>query len=86
MGHTERDHRFPGSQAREWLTTMLSVPRNEFAEFPAARSFAMLLGYQRAVVAAELGWLDAVIADLRGGTLTWSREQLAEVARSSFSD
>jgi hypothetical protein len=46
----------------------------------------MLLGYQRAVVAAELGWLDAVIADLRGGTLTWSREQLAEVARSSFSD
>jgi len=139
VGHTERDHRFPErtvyeltdagrSQAREWLTAMLSVPRNEFPEFPAALSFAMLLApadllallerraaplreqlarferelggaldhlprvtvleteYQRAVVAAELGWLDAVIADLRGGTLTWSREELAEVARSSQSD
>ncbi len=42
--------------------------------------------YQRAVVSAELGWLDAVIADLRDGTLTWSAEELAEVARSSFSD
>jgi DNA-binding PadR family transcriptional regulator len=136
VGHTERDHRFPErtvyeltaagrSQAREWLTTMLSVPRNEFPEFPAALSFAMLLGprdllallerraaplreqlarldcelggeldhlprvtlleteYQRAVVAAELGWLDAVIADLRDGTLTWSHEELAGMARSS---
>ncbi len=139
VGHTERDHRFPErtvyeltpagrSQAREWLTTMLSVPRNEFPEFPAALSFAMLLGprdllallerraaplreqlarldrelggeldhlprvtlleteYQRALVAAELGWLDAVIADLRDGTLTWSHEELAGMARSSMAE
>ena len=137
--HTERDHRFPErtvyeltdagrSQAREWLEAMLSIPRNEFPEFPAALSFAMLLGpaellallerraaslreelarldrelggeydhlprvtlleseYQRAVAAAELGWVDAVGADLRSGSLTWSREQLAEVARSSFTE
>jgi DNA-binding PadR family transcriptional regulator len=137
--HTERDHRFPErtvyeltdagrSQAREWLEAMLSVPRNEFPEFPAALSFAMLLGpaellallerraaslreelarldrelggeydhlprvtlleseYQRAVAAAELGWVDTVSADLRSGSLTWSREQLAEVARSSFTE
>ena len=103
-------------------------PRNEFPEFPAALSFAMVLGperaagaaraprrslrerlarfdrelggehdqlprvtlleteYQRAVVAAELGWLDAVIADLRGGTLTWSHEELAGMARSSMAE
>ncbi|MEV6337273.1 PadR family transcriptional regulator [Nocardia vinacea] len=32
--------------------------------------------YQRAVTEAELRWLDAVIADLAAGTLTWSRESL----------
>lgn len=32
--------------------------------------------YQRAVTEAELRWLDAVIADLTAGTLTWSRESL----------
>ncbi len=52
---TERDQQYPertvyeltedGRQkAREWLTDMLSTPRNEFPEFPAALSFAMLLG------------------------------------------
>src|SRR5258708_6756840 len=28
----------------EWLDSMLSPPRNEFPDFPAALSFAMLLG------------------------------------------
>lgn len=130
---TERDHRFPErtvyeltdegrGQARGWLTAMLSVPRNEFPDFPAALSFAMLLGpaellavlerraaplrehlerldrelggqydhlprvtlleteYQRAVVAAELAWVDGLVADLRDGTLAWSREELAAIA------
>jgi DNA-binding PadR family transcriptional regulator len=133
---TERDQGFPERtvyeltdqgrrQAREWLTAMLSVPRNEFPDFPAALSFAMLLGpaelravlerraaplreslerldrelggeyahlprvtlleteYQRAVVAAELAWVDAVAADLRDGTLTWSREELAAIATAN---
>jgi DNA-binding PadR family transcriptional regulator len=133
---TERDQGFPErtvyeltdqgrGQAREWLTAMLSVPRNEFPDFPAALSFAMLLGpaellamlerraaplreslerldrelggeyahlprvtlleteYQRAVVAAELAWVDAVAADLRDGTLTWSREELADIATAN---
>jgi DNA-binding PadR family transcriptional regulator len=133
---TERDQGFPERtvyeltdqgrrQAREWLTAMLTVPRNEVPDFPAALSFAMLLGpaelravlerraaplreslerldrelggeyahlprvtlleteYQRAVVAAELAWVDAVAADLRDGTLTWSREELADIAAAS---
>ncbi len=53
--HTERDQSFPERtvyeltdegrrQGREWLEDMLAAPRNEFPRFPAALSFAMLLG------------------------------------------
>jgi DNA-binding PadR family transcriptional regulator len=61
---TERDQQFPERTvyeiteegclaSREWLTEILSTPRNEFPEFPAALSFAMLLepGAARAVLA-----------------------------------
>jgi DNA-binding PadR family transcriptional regulator len=134
--HTERDQRFPERtvyeltddgrrQGREWLEDMLASPRNEFPRFPAALSFAMLLGpgdllallerrsaalrervadldrelgeyahlprvtlieseYQRAVVAAELAWVDAVAADLRSGALTWSHEELASLASTDL--
>jgi DNA-binding PadR family transcriptional regulator len=130
--HTERDQRFPERtvyeltddgrrQGREWLEDMLASPRNELPRFPAALSFAMLLGprdllallerrsdalrervseldrelreyahlprvtlieseYRRAVVGAELAWVDAVAADLRTGKLTWSHEELAGLA------
>jgi DNA-binding PadR family transcriptional regulator len=130
--HTERDQRFPERtlyaltdegrrQGRAWLAEMLATPRNEFPQFPAALSFAMLLGpdellgllerraaslreraselegelsayghlprvtlieaeYQRALVTAELAWLDGVAADLRSGALRWSREELARLA------
>jgi DNA-binding PadR family transcriptional regulator len=130
---TERDQRFPertvyelteaGWQTgRQWLTEMLSTPRNEFPEFPAALSFvfgippeearaalerrAELLRakvaeldrelqneggpprlflveteYVRVVTSAELDWVSGVIDDLRGGRLTWSNQQLAEVAK-----
>jgi DNA-binding PadR family transcriptional regulator len=133
---TERDQQFPERtvyeltdagrrQAREWLTAMLSTPRNEFPDFPAALSFAMLLGpdealavferragplraeldrldrelgelghlprvtlleteYQRAVIAAELGWLEAVVGDLRSGRLSWSHEELAAIAHADL--
>jgi DNA-binding PadR family transcriptional regulator len=36
--------------------------------------------YQRAVIAAELAWVDGVAADLRSGALTWSAEELASLA------
>jgi DNA-binding PadR family transcriptional regulator len=127
---TERDQLFPertvyelteeGRQAAlAWLAAMVSTPRNEFPEFPAALSFVMLLGpeetlkvleqraiplrehlatldrelggqyghlprvtlleteYQRAVTAAELGWVSGVIDDLRSGALSWSEEDFA---------
>jgi DNA-binding PadR family transcriptional regulator len=52
---TERDQQYPertvyqitaeGRQlVLDWLAAMVSVPRNEFPEFPAALSFVMLLG------------------------------------------
>jgi DNA-binding PadR family transcriptional regulator len=37
--------------------------------------------YQRALAAAELGWLTEVIQDLRSGALTWSYEILAAVGQ-----
>ena len=51
---TERDHQYPertvyelteegAQQAREWLADMVATARNEFPQFPAALSFAMLL-------------------------------------------
>lgn len=40
--------------------------------------------YQRAMLAAELGWLDKVVADLRSGALTWTPEELAPFARASL--
>src|SRR5438309_610160 len=130
---TERDQRFPertvyeltdaGWQTgQQWLTEMLSTPRNEFPEFPAALSFVFEIPpeealaalerrverlresvaaldrelrseggpprlflleaeYVRAVVAAELDWVSGVVDDLRAGRLTWSYEQIAEVAK-----
>lgn len=54
VGDTERDERYPErttyqltdagrAASREWLAEIVSTPRNEFPEFPAALSFIMLL-------------------------------------------
>lgn len=61
---TERDQRFPERtvyeltgegwrRGREWLTDMLSNPRNEFPEFPAALSFLFGLTPEEALAALE---------------------------------
>lgn len=135
---TERDENYPertvyeltdkGRQTvNDWLLAMLRTPRNEFPEFPAALSFAMLLApeqlllaleqraaslreslaaldatlagqdapvprlflleteYIRAVTAAELAWVDGIVADLRSNELSWTREELQALAES-FTD
>ena len=62
--HTERDQRFPERTVyelteegrrlgREWLINMLSTPRNEFPQFPAALSFIMLLPPDEAYAVLE---------------------------------
>jgi DNA-binding PadR family transcriptional regulator len=105
-----------------WLREMLSSPRAEFPEFPAAIAYLALLDpgdaqrqletrrrrleealaaqqaglaavpaglprlflleeeYLRAMTSAELGWVVAVIGDLRAGRITWSPEWLADIA------
>jgi DNA-binding PadR family transcriptional regulator len=61
---TERDQRFPERtvyeltdegwrQAESWLREMLSTPRNEFPEFPAALSFVFGLTPDDALAALE---------------------------------
>jgi DNA-binding PadR family transcriptional regulator len=62
--NTERDQQYPERTVYEltdkgrqvplqWLDSMLSKPRSEFPEFPAALSFAMMLGPQGAREALE---------------------------------
>ena len=135
---TERDQQYPERTVYEltekgrralpgWLDSMLATVRNEFPQFPAALSFAMLLPpaevragleqraavlrdelagieqglenlpaalprvtllddeYRRAVVAAELAWIDGVLEDLRSGALAWDQEQLAAIAAQDLS-
>lgn len=132
---TERDQQYPErtvyeltDEGRELLTSrlteMVSTPRNEFPEFPAALSFLMLLGpdgataglekraaqlrataagmdeamselspalpritlieneYQRAMIGAELAWVDGLLEDLRTGTLTWTAADFAGAAEA----
>lgn len=45
------------------------------------RLFLLESEYLRAVTAAELDWVSAVIDDLRSENLTWSWEQIAELAQ-----
>jgi DNA-binding PadR family transcriptional regulator len=61
---TERDQLYPERtvyeltedgrrEMLEWLTDMLAAPRNEFPQFPAALSFAMLLAPEEARAVLE---------------------------------
>jgi DNA-binding PadR family transcriptional regulator len=83
---TERDQQYPERTVYEltdeghavgqrWLAGMLASPRNEYPEFPAALSFAMLLGpaelagilgERAAVLEDRLAELDAELKDLGG--------------------
>ncbi len=45
------------------------------------RLFLLETEYQRAVLAAEMGWLQSVIADIQAEKLKWSMEELRETAR-----
>jgi DNA-binding PadR family transcriptional regulator len=76
---TERDQLYPERtvyelteagrrELLEWLSDMLAVPRNEFPQFPAALSFAMLLAPEEA----------RVVLERRAGIL---REKLARLDR-----
>ena len=42
--------------------------------------------FLRTMTAAELGWVEAVVAELRSGALHWSADELAEAARAFLPD
>ena len=93
-GGTERDERYPErttyhltdagrAAARQWLAEIVSVPRNEFPEFPAALSFLMLLAppdaqdllaQRRDHLTRRIGELDAELAGQAdgGGPPRWA--------------
>jgi DNA-binding PadR family transcriptional regulator len=101
---TERDQQFPERTvyeltdqgrlaARDWLTEILSTPRNEFPVFPAALSFAMILSpgeaeavleQRAAVLLANLTQVDSELArysaDLPRVTLLETEYQRAAIA------
>ncbi len=77
---TERDQLYPERtvyqltdagrrQAVRWLEDMLAIPRNEYPEFPAALSFAMLLGPPgvRAMLDRRAGLIREQVAGLAAG-------------------
>jgi DNA-binding PadR family transcriptional regulator len=137
--HTERPSQYPERTiyeitddgrgvVLEWLTDMLSKHRNEYPSFPAALSFAMLLGpegtlsalqqrlcaletlvgelrdaivdnspqlprvtlleteYQLAVTEAEQRWVEKIVTELAGGSLTWRYEDFAGAADAYLTD
>jgi DNA-binding PadR family transcriptional regulator len=136
---TERAKRYPERTVYEltpegrefvlqWLAEMLANHRNEFPTFPAALSFAMLLGpdgvlsalrerseslraavtelraalteyapgvprvalleteYQLAITEAELRWVQQIVDELAGGSLTWTYEDFAGAAEAYLPD
>jgi DNA-binding PadR family transcriptional regulator len=86
-GVTERDERYPertvyhltdeGREVcREWLSEILTTPRNEFPEFPAGLSFVMLmppevagdlLGQRRELLTKRISELQSELASEVGG-------------------
>lgn len=53
---------------------------------PLPRLFLLEIEYLRAMHAAELVWVNGVIADLRAGRLTWNKAWLRKVAAEFASD
>jgi DNA-binding PadR family transcriptional regulator len=79
----------PPDQVREALERRAAVLRESLAgieqvldRYSGTLPRVTLLDdeYRRAVIAAELAWIDGVVDDLRTGALTWSEEELTRVA------
>ncbi len=72
------------AQRRELLVQRLAerdaMLATELEGFQIPRVTMLETEYLRAVTEAELHWVDGVLAALRDGTLSWSREELRAVA------
>jgi DNA-binding PadR family transcriptional regulator len=64
----------------ERLAAELAETEGQLRDYPdLPRLFLLEEEYRRTMLEAELGWLRAVIDDLREGRLTWSEQWLREV-------
>ena len=78
----------PPGDARAQLEIRLAAVQAELADVRSAldgsaglhRIYVVEEEYRLAMLAAEQGWLNSMIADLRDGGLTWSEESLREAA------
>ena len=71
-------------QALEERVSALRAERERLAQgmaaAPVPRLFLLEDEYRRAVLAAEIGWLDGLVADLREGRLTWDLAWIRQIA------
>ena len=82
----------PPADARAVLAQRAEALRGQLAAMDASlqtmaslpRAVGMDDEYQRAMIAAELAWVDSVVRDLRSGALTWSKEELEPFAHASL--
>jgi DNA-binding PadR family transcriptional regulator len=65
---------------REHLAPLEAALEGQYDPLP--RLFLLETEYAKAITAAELAWVDGVIDDLRSKDLTWTREELLELAKS----
>jgi hypothetical protein len=84
----------PPAEAAAVLAQRADAVRSQLAALDAnlesiaslPRAVAMDDEYQRAMLAAELAWVDGVVADLTSGALTWNKDQLEPFAEASLPD
>jgi DNA-binding PadR family transcriptional regulator len=84
----------PPAEATAALSQRAEALREQLAALDAnlqsianlPRAVAMDDEYQRALIAAELTWVEGVIADLNSGALTWTKEALEPFAEASLPD
>lgn len=68
-------------RAQVLRTNLVEHDRELNDESGPPRLFLVETEYMRAVTAAELEWVDRVVDDLKAGSLTWTYEELADIAR-----
>lgn len=68
-------------RAEQLRATMAEHDRELHDESGPPRLFLLETEYLRAVTAAELEWVNGVVDDLKAGELSWSYEELAEIAK-----
>jgi len=65
----------------EGLAAELADAESQLSAHPdLPRLFLLEEEYRRAVLQAEIAWIEGVVEDLRAGRLTWSEQWLLEVA------